>query len=166
MLVGANAKDRKTVANIAIVNTVILDQLIISIKILATFQTRLARIDTRVGNRQGNIDNRNGNNGNGNNKHENNENGGNETCGNGNHNNHNNKSYCHMHSCTHRDNHTSTTCDNLKEGHVASVTLANRQGEVSTAVKIPIDLDIFIFTTNLVVSPNQSTGSAIIANMG
>ena len=40
----------------------------------------------------------------------------------------NNKSYCHTHGRTRRNDHTSATCNNPAEGHIATATLHNRQG--------------------------------------
>ena len=45
-----------------------------------------------------------------------------------NNNNNNNESYCHSHGRTRRDDHTSATCRNKKEGHNDAATLHNRLG--------------------------------------
>ena len=42
--------------------------------------------------------------------------------------NQNNESYCHTHGRTRRDDHTSATCENPREGHIATATLHNREG--------------------------------------
>ena len=38
------------------------------------------------------------------------------------------ESYCHTYGRTRRDDHTSATCENPREGHIATATLHNREG--------------------------------------
>ena len=120
-LAQASAQDRIAVTNVATNNTTILEQLAKALAALATIQTQVSLLEGRLGgaNSSGNSGNNNGGNV-----------GANGANRNPRRNNRNqdNKSYCHTHGCTHRDDHTSATCNHPADGHVTTATIGDKKG--------------------------------------
>ena len=112
-IVDATATDREEVANL-VIDTGITQQQVTAINTtLAALAACIAAIETNTNP----IANSGGGNG-----------GGNRPRNRGNGGGNNDESYCHTHGRTRRPDHTSATCQNPREGHQITATLANCQG--------------------------------------
>ena len=114
-LTTAAAEDRKVVVNVATLHEMVSATLTTILAKLTALQPKVNSLENRVGNQDGN-------------KNQANANQGNVNRDNNRMNNNNNESYCHTHGRTRNNDHTSASCLNPAEGHIATLTLQNRDG--------------------------------------
>ena len=110
-LASAASEDRQAVVNMATSQDTVASTLTTILGKLTALQNKVNSLENRVGNQQGNGNHRTGN-----------------RNTNTRRNNANNESYCHTHGRTRRDDHTSATCEHPADGHIATATLASRDG--------------------------------------